>query len=268
MLSPPILTLCGYGVLLSTLLTTGCATTNEARPLAPGATLHYLRSNSDGSLPERVLVHIVSRSELAVAKMVAPCTSAALVTAQFDGATGEALRMTGGRLGRTGQQQPQAWLIFDPEERQLLVSFGGPDGAHAESLSAPPAPWRMYDFDLAEFAILGPRGPGSDFTFGLAMAWPDGEDPTMRLLGRVDANFVASPDSQINIFTVDGPALPGGGELRLDAANGHVVSARFQAPNHPGYTDFMLTLERIEHGEPAWRDALSAHWENCPPDDR
>jgi hypothetical protein len=245
------------------------ATTAPTTP-PTGATLHYTRSNSDGSLPERILVHIVSPTELAVAKMVDRCKDAALVTAVFDPAAGEAIRMTGGRLGRDGQQVPQAHLtlVTHPDQtRRIDVRFGDPQGPVAETIPAPPSPWRMYDFDLAEFALFGHRD-SSDFAFGLAIAWPDDNPPIVDLLGEAQATL-ASTDirdgREVRTYQIGGPALgAAGGPLTLDAAQGYVVEAKFGAPNHPGYTDFHLKLDRIVEGEAAWREDLASHWRDCP----
>lgn len=242
----------------------------EPAALAPGTTLHYTRSNSDGSMPERILVHIVSPTELAVAKMVERCTSAALVTAAFDATTGEAQAMVGGRLGRDGEQVPQVFLTPVHDEttgRRLDVRFGEAHGPVAESIPAPPAPWRIYDFDFAEFALFGPRS-GEDFAWGLAMTWPAGDPPMLHLLGEATAAFAGTGEidgQSVNRFTIAGPAFGAkGGEISFDAATGHVVKARLAAPNHPGYTDFLLKLDRIAEGETAWREDLAAHWRDCP----
>jgi hypothetical protein len=252
-----------------------------------GTTLTYTRSNQDGTKPERILVHIVSPTELHVAKMVAPCTDAAYVTAVFDPATKEATRLVGGRLTRESTQSPQAWLDLDPKTRKLTVRLGDPSSAPVETHDAPPAPWRMYDFDLAEFALFGQRG-SQPFDFGLAMAWPDGSSPVVRILGqahaapldsgaRVFASNNADPaygealDGLLQPFTlyaISGPAFAddGGGFLWLNPETGHVIEASLTSPNHPGHDNFMLRLTAIdrETGPAAWRDALAAHWKDCP----
>jgi hypothetical protein len=249
-----------------------------------GTTLAYVRSNQDGTKPEHILVHIVSPSELHVAKMAAPCTDAAYVTATFDPTTKEATRLVGGRLTREGTQDPQAFLDLDPKTRKLTVRLGDPAPKPAETHTAPPAPWRMYDFDLAEFALFGQRG-SQPFDFGLAMAWPDGASPMLRILGAVHA---APLDSGTRVFSaentygeaMDGIRQPftlyalsgdsfaddGGGFLWLNPETGHVIEATVTAPNHPGYDDFMLKLTAIdrETGPAAWREALAAHWKDCP----
>ena len=243
-------------------------------PIDPtGETLTYIRSNQDGTLPEFVYVHPVSPTEIHVAKMVAPCTDAAYVTGVFDPATREATQLVGGRLNREGGQTPQVWLTFLPETRKMEVRFDDPKSKPAETHDAPAAPWRMYDFDLAEFALFGPRTPGS-FTFGLAMAWPDGTSPTLRIPGDATAKFLYSSEKATrNHYRIGGPAFTDpligdrGGEMITDATLGHVIDARFGRPNHPGYANFQLKLiaaTPAPAGEAVWRKALSDHWANCP----
>ena len=238
-----------------------------------GATLSYIRSNQDGTMPERIVIHIVSPTEAHVAKMVAPCTDAAYVTAIFDPATREATRLVGGRLTRESTQSPQAWVDLVPATRTLEVRLGDPASAPAETHPAPPAPWRIYDFDFGEFALFGPREP-KDFTFGFALAWPDGTTPVLRIPGAVNAKFLYSSDNASkNHFRLSGPAFTDpvigdrGGEIITDARTGHIIEARLGRPNHPGYANFMLKLIEATppaDGPKAWRDALVAHWANCP----
>ena len=244
-----------------------------------GTTLSYVRSNQDGSMPERILVHVVGPRELHVAKMVDACKDAAYVAATFgESAAGpaaiEALGLVGGRLQRDATQLPQAWLdIATTPTRTLNVRLGD---AKTEPVvfDAPPAPWRMYDFDLAEFALFGPRET-KDFMFGLALAWPEDNAPLLRILGPAHARFLyASDKGAKNHFRVFGAAFEDtragdrGGEMITDATFGHVIEARFGLPNHPGYDNFLLKLVKVspgEEGNAAWRDAITRHWQGCPP---
>lgn len=242
-----------------------------ASPHPPGTTLHYRRTNQDDTNPEDIYVHVVSPTELAAMKRRAPCTDAALVTATFDAETGEAIRMTGGRLGRDASQVPQAFLAFDPDARTLTVRFGDPDKSEPDLVEdAPAAPWRMYDFDLAEFALFGPRGEAAqqDFSFGFAMTWPADDAPPFQVFGEPEiARFEKHQESQggpgWNIYSVSGGGIDEG-ELWLDAAHGIVVLAEFSRPNHPGYDNFKLQLRTISSGEDNWTRLLQSHWTDCP----
>jgi hypothetical protein len=243
----------------------------EASPLPVGTTLHYLRSNQDGTRPEDIYVHIVSPTELAVMKRTAPCTDSALVTGRFNAETGEATTLTGGRLGEDTQQVPTAFLAFNADTRALDVRFGDPNTPEPMfSTTVPSAPWRMYDFDLSEFALFGPKSEAAfePFTFGVAMAWPDPADPGLRMLGEVTAtpttnDITYSGDMPTVTYTVSGDSFSGG-ELILNASTGAVITAKFGEPNHPGYDDFMLQLKDTLPDEAAWQDLLTSHWADCP----
>lgn len=243
-----------------------------------GTTLSYIRSNQDGSMPERIVVHIPNETELHVAKMVDACKDAAFVTARFgDRVAGavmtEAQGLVGGRLQRDGTQLPQAWLDLSAgPARTLNVRLGAID-AEPVVFDAPPGPWRMYDFDMAEFALFGPRLT-QDFTFGLALAWPEDNAPLLRILGEAKAKFLYTSDAGAkNHFRISGAAFEDaragdrGGEMSTDATFGHVIEARFGLPNHPGYANFLLKLVKVSpgpEGVTAWRDAITRHWQGCP----
>jgi hypothetical protein len=249
--------------------------TAAAKPstLPNGTTLTYTRSNQDGTLPETIVVHVLNTTQIHVAKMVDRCKDAAYVTAQFDPATQEATNLVGGRLQRDSTQLPQAFIEVDAQ-RKLNVRVGDPASAPIETHDAPPAPWRIYDFDFAEFAVYGPRG-AADFTFGMALAWPDGTSPLLRILGPTEAKFLATETrdgAQANRFRFGGPAFTvdgadKGGEAVFDAVDGHLIEANFARPNHTGYTDFRLVLNslNVEDGPETWRESLAAHWRDCPP---
>ena len=242
-----------------------------------GTTLAYIRSNQDGSLPERIYVHIPNADELHVAKMVDACKDAAFVTARIgaradDPVTTELLGLVGGQLQRDATQAPQAWLDLNEAPRTLAVRLGEAK-ADPVTFDAPSAPWRMYDFDLAEFALFGPRAT-RDFSFGLALAWPEDNAPLLRILGEAKAKFLYSSDGGAkNHFRISGPAFADaragdrGGEIITDATFGHIIEARFGLPNHPGYSNFMLRLVKVTpgaEGEMEWRNALTRHWQGCP----
>jgi hypothetical protein len=242
-----------------------------------GTTLAYIRSNQDGSLPERIYVHIPNPGELHVAKMVDACKDAAFVIARIgeraaDPVTTELPGLVGGQLQRDATQAPQAWLDLNETSRTLAVRLGDPKAAPV-TFDAPSGPWRMYDFDLAEFALFGPRAT-RDFSFGLALAWPEENAPLLRILGEAKAKFLyTSEGGAKNHFRISGPAFADvragdrGGEMITDATFGHVIEARFGLPNHPGYSNFMLRLVKVTpgaEGEAEWRNALARHWQGCP----
>lgn len=239
-----------------------------------GRILHYVRSNTDGTEAERVSVYQASPTEVAVYKMRSRCTNAALVTATFDPESRQATQLVGGRLARDGTQQAFAWLDHDPASNRLIVRLERPDAEPLEVSDLPGgAPWRLYDFDFADWNGVAARPiPGRDITFDMALAWPEpAEDGRiLRVLGRGAARFMAAEDHgglRTLRYRIEGEAFPDaqGGDLWLDAKDGTVVEARLGPPNHPGYDDFRLVRTGEARGEAAWRALLADHWTGCPP---
>lgn len=242
-----------------------------------GTTLAYMRSNQDGSLPVRVLVQVRRPDEIHVVRLTEACQDAAYLIARIGprragSLTSELSEIVSGGLTRAGEQAPGATVALRDGARALTVETGN-KGSGPILFDAPPAPWRMYDLDLAEFSLLGPR-TRSDFTFGLAMAWPQDNSPYLRILGEARVGFLYTSDGGAkHHFRVSGPAFSDpragdrGGEMITDATYGHVIEARFGLPNHPGYSNLLVRLEKVSpgaEGEAVWRSALTRHWQGCP----
>lgn len=263
-------------MMIAAVLTAAALVTAAPAPAAPdsvGRIQHYTRSNSDGSEAEHVSIFRASPTVIAVYKMRERCTNAALVTAELDLARNRVASLVGGRLTRDGTQQAFAWLAHDAEVNSLTVSLEGPGGSPLETASlSGAAPWRLYDFDFADWnALSGRPAPGQDITVDMALIWPEpAEDGRMmRTLGPAVARFIG-PETHNDVavlrYRMEGPAFidGSGGDLWLNAEDGTVVEARFGRPNHPGYDDFRLVLTGEDHGEAAWRARLADHWRDCP----
>lgn len=255
---------------LTALLLSACATPSPSNNAAIGSTLFYTRSNHDGSMAERIVMHRQSAQRMIVNKMVDPCTNAAYVTADFNANSGEAVRLVGGRLTRSLEQDAFATLELDMPTATLSTRVVLPDGVIEEELADVRPPWRLYDFDLADVnaALQGRPAPTRDFYFMVVLAWPEAGAPRfVTNRGRAEVVHVGAEEHSGHAtqkYDVSGSL---NGTLWLDAANGHVVEARFDEPNHPGYDNFSLVLTReaeAPQGDAAWREAMAAHWRDCP----
>lgn len=244
---------------------TGCASADPT-----GRILHYERSDADGSQVERVSSFQTAPDAVAVYKMRSRCTNAALVTARFDLESGQATALVGGRLTRSGDQEPFAWLEHDPVADALAVRVGGPDAPPLETAALPSAaPWRLYDFDFADFnGLTRPPVRGRDLTFDLALIWPEpAEDGRMmRVPGVMRATWRAEEihlGERAHRYELSGAGLDGG-TLWLAARDGVVLEVRSPLANHPGYGAFRLRLTGRDFGEARWRALLADHWTGCP----
>jgi hypothetical protein len=237
-----------------------------------GRIYHYVRTNVDGSDPEDVYVYRKSVETLEVYKSRRKCANAAFVTATMDMARGYATKIVAGRLTRQGQQEKFASLDYDAATRTLAlrVELAGQDPIE-RSVMVEKEPWHLYDFDLASLTVAAPRleNPREGFSFGLALviADPGRQDPLV-YLGEAEAAFRGEErrlDRATLKFALGGPAFGSfGGNLWLDAKEGHVVDVETGFPNHLEYDDFKLALRGVDDGgATAWARLLREHYEGC-----
>lgn len=236
-------------------------------PSAIGRMYAYVRSNQDGSEPERIYQYRPSATRIEVGKQVSPCTNSAFVTAEFDPARGQGVSFTGGRLARDLSQDAFAFLTYDANAHTLHASI--PAMNLDQNVAIAGEPYIIYDFDLSDLnaRFAGQAAPRTDFRFAVSLIWPEeGAENIFRDLGWANARF-AGAESHLGREAVRYDVSGGlNGALWLDAREGHVLEARFAEPNHAEYSDFRLVLQSVsENGAEAWRAARAAHWADCPP---
>lgn len=235
-----------------------------------GRTLHYVRSNSDGSRPEHVYVHRAAADRLEVYKMVERCTHAALVSAAIDPVTGEASRLEAATLLPEAQREIYGTITFDPAARTLRMAIDM-DGKPVEATATVAArPWHLYDYDLATLTVAFQTSQPERRDFGLALVWIEQDRPVLRWLGAATANrrkATRHGGRPVWRYDVAGPALgsTGGGPLWIDRRDGTLVEARWRLPNHREFRDFRLRLVGEEApGAAAWTALLTRHFADCP----
>ncbi len=266
---------------LTALALASCAREESVWRYAPehdkiGRIYYYERSNGDGSKAERITVFRRDWTHVEVYKENGRCENAALVTAEMDWTTFSAAKITGGQLQPEAQHRAFAFLTWEKAARQLRVLVKLPNMEIREDAPIPTSPWHLYDFDLASLTLATPHlaNPRGDFAFGMALLWadPSAGDP-LTWMGEVSATYAGEETRRgfaARRFTLAGSALSGerstgnAGALWLDAADGHVVEASFPVPNHPGYRDMFLKLNKVsDGGEAEWTALLKAHFAGC-----
>lgn len=252
-----------FGLVVTVLAVgSGCTT---PPPSDLGRLYHYVRSNDDGTLPEDIYIYRESLTRVLVHKAVSRCTNAAFVTADLDPVSGEARGLVGGSLARDLTQTAAARLTFDAATRTIAVTGPGLD----ESLVVGTAPWRLFDFDLADVAAFDRERAVArqDFRSSVALLWPVPNAPQMmRHLGLATFVYAGSETDggQTALrYDVSGALT---GRIWFDARLGHIIAARFAEPNHTEYRNFRLELRSVsDQGAAAWTAALADHWKDCPP---
>jgi hypothetical protein len=243
---------------------------------AIGRIYYYERTNTDGSMDERVTVFRRDATHLEVYKENGLCHRAALVTAELDLETLSAPVITGGALQPDAQHVEFAFLELNPETGVVDMRVLLPDMEIRNDVEIENANWTLFDFDLASFTVATPHldNPQEGFGFGMALLWADPsiEDPFF-WMGEVTAEHVGQGERLGTVtdeYLLTGSAFENDlstgkeGRLWLAADDGHVVDAIMPVPNHPGYTDFRLRLLKLsDGGEAEWKALLRAHFEGC-----
>ena len=140
-----------------------------------GRIYYYERTNTDGSMDERVTVFRRDATHIEVYKENGLCRRAALVTAQLDPETLSALVITGGALQPDAQHVEFAFMELNPETGIVGMLVQLPDTEIRNDVEIENANWTLFDFDLASFTVATPHldDPEDGFGFGMALLWAD-----------------------------------------------------------------------------------------------
>ncbi|HEX6218207.1 MAG TPA: hypothetical protein VFZ35_02910 [Sphingomicrobium sp.] len=252
------------------LLAAAQAAPPAVKPIVGDLIFHYVRSNRDGSEPEHVVQFRPTRTGISVYKWVSKCTTSAYVTAEMDEGVGEGRRFVAGKVAPDGTQAQFGTLTLDPDNAALLVDITPPGGSRIQQAhKLKGRPFIIYDFDFADLnAFLQEHREEVHFSFNLPVVWPS-DAGLFRDLGTLHANYDGEEvrdGRKVRMFFlgVEGPTT-GMGKMWVDAAQGYIVEAELNLPNHLEYRDFRLKLEKVEHGGRAAWDALTkSQYADCP----
>jgi hypothetical protein len=118
-----------------------------------GRIYYYERTNTDGSMDERVTVFRRDATHIEVYKENGLCHRAALVTAQLDLDTLSAPVITGGALQPDARHVEFAFLELKPATGIVEMLVQLPDREIRNDLEIETGNWTLFDFDLASFTV-------------------------------------------------------------------------------------------------------------------
>ena len=234
------------------------------------AIYHYVRSNRDGSKPEQIVHFRPTRTGIAVYKWAEKCTTAAYVTAEMAPDLAEGRQFVAGKVAKNGSQARFGTLTLDPAASALVVDVRLPNERIRETHKLRSRPYVLYDFDFADLnAFFQEHRDEVHVSFALPLIWPI-EGPTVfRDYGTLHVTLGGEELRQGRKtrrfdLGVEG-AKVATGAVWVDAAQGYIVEADLGLPNHLGYEDFRLRLERVQSGgRKAWDALTRSHYANCP----
>ena len=223
----------------------------DAARVPVGTVFHYVKSNHDGSAPERIALYYATLDRIEAFKYHPGETPAALVVATLDPATMSASRLESWQLRSATERMLFATLDHDREAGEIVVSLPV-SGLPAERLAVPSLPVHVYNFDLASLGWTLPHrvDRSRPFTVGLADPTFAPQPPLFRWRGPVTVAPAAPASGDaagVDRYSIGGEGLDGeSGWIVVDREGGHVVEIDIPVPDHPAWQSFRLRLERSE----------------------
>ncbi|MBK9266915.1 MAG: hypothetical protein IPM54_44970 [Polyangiaceae bacterium] len=216
----------------------------EASRVPVGIVYHYVKSNIDGSTPERISLYMSDQTTLEAYRWREPTPQTTFhVKATMDWDRLSAVRLESWRKVRFGGEQLNAVAEYSALTRVMSIEFSDKT---RHTVAIDDLPFHFYQFDLASlnvaFRLL--RDPKAPFRVGLV-------NPTFAMTGaaleyRGLATVTYEKDETHNEFPcrryrIDGPGLKNkGGSIWVDKSEGHIIDLEIQLENHPDWTSFKL----------------------------
>lgn len=212
-----------------------------------GQVLHYLKSNIDGSNPNRICVYVSGTDRIESLKWHEGSAGATLVTAEMDWPRFSVRRFDAWHLEGGKDPEHRARLQASRDGRELDVSFGS-----ARRIRIHHWPWHSYDFDFASLSLILPhwKDPRGQFSFWRTDTVFAGDQPGFEEIGELKLSFQSvelRSGRETRRYVIAGKGLADtSGLLWTDAGTGLIVEYQIPIPDEPGYADGKLLLLGME----------------------
>lgn len=231
-----------------------------------GTVYHYLKTNIDGSHPERVSIYVAAKDRIESFKYHPKEEPAALVVAVMDWSLFSAKRLESWQVFRSGEKKLFATLDYLPAQKTVKVSIpatGRPD----EKTSIGRLPFHIYNFDLASLNFAFPHliDPRGSFTIGIADPTFKDEGPLFHYKGEAQISFEGEEmrgGAMCRKYRIDGRGLESrGGAIWVDKKGGYFRDVEIDLPDNPAWRNFKFKLESVERMNPkAWQAFMRAQF--------
>ncbi|MRG96293.1 hypothetical protein [Polyangium spumosum] len=231
-----------------------------------GVAYHYVKSNTDGSKPERVSFYVADHETIESFKFQGPRPqSASHVLATMDWTRFLATRLESRQMTRGGAEREVAVVEYTPMTRTLRAEI---NGFAPNTISIEHAPFHVHSFDLGSlnlsFRYL--KNPLGSFKIGIANPTYAETGPIFVYRGEVTVSYVGDEtreNTPCNKYEIDGPGLKNrGGFVWVDQKDFHIVDMELSLPNHPEWVTYKLKLLSRETMKPdGWRAFMRAQLE-------
>ncbi len=229
----------------------------KSRSLA-GTTLHYVKTNIDGSSPEYVSQYFADDSTMEAFKFHPKAFPAALVVAKMDWTSFSAAGLSSYRINSKSDRPLFATITFDRSKRVSEVSIPTMR-KDVEKFELPHFPIHLYNFDLGSLNFSFPhlRDPEGSFVIGIADPTFSESKPLAEYKGKVSVKFVANERRNgvaVRKYSIDGSGLQNrGGFIWTNRKTGWIEDIEIDLPDNPDWKSFKFKLLKAERmTRPQW----------------
>jgi hypothetical protein len=238
----------------------------QASRVPVGVVYHYVKSNIDGSTPERVSFYMSDQTTLEAYRWKDPKPqTTSHVTATIDWGRHSAIRIESRRKPKYGLEVLNAVAEYSPTTRAMSIEFSD-KSRHTVPIDH--LPFHFYQFDMASLnvAFRQLRDPTTPFQVGIV-------NPTFATTGsaleyRGLATITYEKDETHNEFPcrkyrIAGPGVKDkGGSIWVERNEGHIIDLEIQNPNHPDWMSFKLKFVGKETMDPAqWQTFMRSRFD-------
>ncbi len=234
--------------------------------VSQGTVLQYLKTNIDGSQPQRVSIYFAAKDRIESFKYHEKGERAALVIATMDWSTFMAKRLESWQVFSKDEKKLFATLDYLPAQQSVRVSIpttGKPD----EKTPIAHLPFHVYNFDLASLNFAFPHliDPRGKFTIGIADPTFKDEGPLFHYKGEAQVSYEREElrhGAMCRKYKIDGKGLEGrGGAIWVNKKSGYFQDVEIDLPDNPAWRNFKFKLERVERLTPdGWADFMRAQF--------
>ena len=213
--------------------------------IKPGIVYHYIKSNTDGSYPARIFVHIRDNDYLDVLKLEEHGMDAVLVEAHMDWETFSADRLESWILTPDGKKRPQAFLSASHKDRTFTISWQG----QKDVVAVDHFPVHVYNFDFISlnYILRHWNDPEGEVTIGILQPNFDPDPKTlMRYEGTVVISYLADEErggAASRKYRIGGEGLRGcDGTMWVNKKKGYLEDIEIPIADNPDWKSFKFRL--------------------------
>ncbi|HRI66792.1 MAG TPA: hypothetical protein PK156_21245 [Polyangium sp.] len=238
----------------------------QASRVPVGVVYHYVKSNLDGSTPERVSLYMPDETTLEAYRWREPKPqTTSYVKATMDWGRLSAVRLESQRKTRWQGSQMNALAEYSPSLRTMSIEFSDKT---RYSVPIEHIPFHFYQFDLASLNVAFRQlaDPTKPFDVGIVNPTFSETGAALEYRGIVTITFEKEErrfELPCRRYRIEGPGVKNqGGTIWVERNEGHIIDIEIKNPNHPDWVSFKLKFVGKETMTPTeWQTFMRSRFD-------